>query len=134
MEFLLRLELETATKRMDVFDIRNLVEDKIKAFFKRKKYGKDIDCYMQVLRAQFDPFRNPVKQFNRKEKTIVLSWYLDPEEFMKASKEQLTKMVSQSVVDTLDRYSELRIKPKDFNVQKLSSDLRDFLQKENYFQ
>lgn len=124
MEIILTGEFESGTYRKDWDSISVPFLKSLNQYFREKYYGEDINTLMIVFRVYFDySSRNDVRQYNRKNRAIVLSTHVDSSRFLDARTEDLVELLKTEILSCVHGYFELRFKPKDFDYPIFCVDL-----------
>jgi hypothetical protein len=116
MKIIITEEFESGTYRKDWLKIASPLIKSLNQSFEKKFYGEDIIALMIVFRVYFDySEKKEVRQYNRKEKAIVLSTHVNADNFVEATPRELVYIFKREVLSSLNGYFELRYKPKDFS-------------------
>jgi len=116
-----------ASPSKSFFEIKKKIETQINTFLWKKTYGEDVEIFMSVIRVHLNNFRNPARQFNRKEKALVVSIEIEPEEFIDADDIFFKKMICDSILKSVLLINEVKMCPKTFNLNAFYNDLSIFI-------
>ncbi|NVK28913.1 MAG: hypothetical protein HWE14_12750 [Flavobacteriia bacterium] len=129
MELIFRSEFGINASRPDdavIYDLAKSVEE----FLRSKSYG-DLQTFVHVFRVGMENgFFNPVRQYSRKEDAVSISTNVETEVYKAIPVQDLKSFVAREMLRAILLCSTLRQKPKNFDFERMHSDLDLFLKTE----
>jgi hypothetical protein len=124
----------------------NSLSDGINEFVKNKEYGNSIkELFIGVIcvNPKFEPFfkpRKPKYTANKKqiykegfnyeiERCLEYDIVIDFESFKNASNDERVKILGDEIIKSFDVIGGIKIKNKDFNIEKFRDDIEHYLKK-----
>ena len=109
---------------------RNSLEAVLKKCIEGKDYGEGVKLWAYIaiiLNNETDPYYSEVKRYRKKKKEIEFRLKISHREFLEGCCETHLRLLSQSVLRSLELMKDMRI--KDFDLDSLTADVTQCLSK-----
>ncbi len=118
----------------DVGDVhresRKIIETAVNKGISEKSYGSGLKLWAYlavILDSKTDPYYPEVKKYSKRKKEVEFRLKIDHQKFLKGGPETHLRLLSESVLRSLELMREMRI--KDLDLDKLTADVTQCLSK-----